>query len=241
VGRTAPIFVAWSLGICALCAVAYCLAFPAPTTGLTTPWLAGWLLERMPRWGYNLLVRGLFSVALIGFLAAMTVALVAGPRALRAGRARRGALLCVCGLLLAAVYCGGPMLWYARSRHAMDEMRAAARARMAELRAHLESGRVEGAQRDTMWQFYARGLYRDEGIAAEIPDANGRLISYQPSEADVAARASYVRMLEGLQSPTGHLMGSAAWTALCLAVGMLTPLRFPWVRRKTGTAAGREE
>jgi hypothetical protein len=239
-GRAAPIVVAWSLGICVFCAGACLLIFPMPLTGLSPP-LSEWLLERMPRWGYNLLVRGLFSLALGSFLAGMTVALVAGPRALRAGRTRRGALLSLCGLLLAAVYCGGPMLWYARSRHTMDEMRAAGRARMAELRAHLESGRVEGAQRETMWQFYARGLYRDEGIAAEIPDARGRLISYQPSEADVAARASYVRMIEGLQPPMGHLTGAAAWTALCLAVGMLTPLRFPGVRRKTGTGTVREE
>ena len=221
-GRGAVLFVAWSLGLCVVCASAYILVFPVLLSG-ATPLLMEWLLERMPRWAYNLLTRGLFTLGMTAFLAAMTVALVAGPRMLRARMTRRGVGLTVVGLILAAVYLVAPMIWYGRSRSRVEEMQTSSRAWKAELRQRLESGQVPEDQRERMWQIYARAVYQDEGITTRIPDANGSLVTYEPAAPDIAARQSYLETLERLQPPTEHVRGAAIWVALCLAAGLLWP------------------
>lgn len=208
-GRSAFLFVAWSLGVCGVCAAAYAS------------------LERMPGWTYDLVTRGLFTLAMTGFLAAMTVALVAGPRTLRARITRRGVTLTACGLLLAAAYVIAPAIWYSRSRSRMEEIQASGRAWKADLRQRLESGQVPEDLRERMWQIYARALFKDEGITARIPDGNGGQVSFEPSEADIAARDAYLETLERLQAPPRRTGGAAIWVALCLAAGLLWPARRP--------------
>jgi len=225
---TAPAIVAVSLVLCVISTVAYLLI--APLFFQSIPWLGAvslsvWLWERIPGWVYNILVRGLFQIALFGFLVAMTVSLVAGPRALRARLRRRGMTLSLCGLLLAAVYCAGPTIWYARSRRTMEELQASGKILMANLRESLEAGTIPEPQRERMWQLYAGAMYRDEGIEVEIPDATGRLVAWQPSDSDIAVRRVHLEMLERLRPPTGQVKGSVAWVALCLGVGLLWPLR----------------
>ena len=236
--RAALRFVAWSLALCIVCTGAYILIFPVVITPLQPlPNISAWLIDRIPRWTYNTLTRLLSSAAIFSFFAAMTAALVAGPRALRARLTRRGVALTVCGLLLAAIYCGGPMLWYARSRQALDALGAEGKARLAEMRERLESGSVPESRREQVWLLYARTMYRDEGARVGIPDASGRLVPYEPTESDIADRRFYVKLLEDLRPPTDHLKGSAFWVGLCLAVGLLTPLRWP---RKPAGAPGNQ-
>lgn len=205
-GRASILFVAGSMGLCAVCAAAYALVAPAG-------------------WASNLVVRGLFTVAMSAFLAAMTVALVAGPRTLRARVTRRGVALTACGLLLAALYLVAPRLWYARSVSRIEEIQASGRGWKADLRQKLESGQVPEPMRERMWQIYARAVYQDEGISVEVPQAGGAPIAFEPTDSDVAARQSYLETLERLQPPAGQARGAAIWVALCLAFGLLWPPR----------------
>ena len=222
-------FVAWSLVLSVVCAGLYFLLFPLPLTAMHRPMPAAskWLFEHIPGWTYSILTRLLSSVAIFSFFAAMTAALVAGPRGLRAGATRRGTVLILGGLLLATLSCGGPLLWYARSRRSLEATQVQGRTVMAELGARLESGSVPDAQREKLWQIYAGSRYRDEGVKVLIPDASGHRIEYEPSESDISGRRSYLKLLDDLEPPTGHLKGSALWVGLCLAVGLLTPLRWP--------------
>jgi hypothetical protein len=133
--------------------------------------------------------------------------------------------LTLCGLLLAAVYCGGPMIWYARTRHVMNEMRTVTNAMRAELRERLEAGEGAEPARERMWQLYASGLYRDEGIVARMSDATGRTMAWEPTDTDIAARRSYLEVQERLQPPAGQVEAAGLWVAVCLGIGLLWPLR----------------
>lgn len=183
------------------------------------------LLKVVPDRVFNVVIQVLYGVSITTFFAACCVALVAGSRALRAGGLRLPALaLTAWGGLLSILLCGGPLAFHEIQMTRMEESARDAKASMESIRERLERGLVPPARRQMAWRLYAEGIYWHEGTAIQYPDEHGEMVTFEPTEADVNSRRTFVQLKDSFRPPYIWTFSALALVSLIVALGVFTPL-----------------
>lgn len=187
--------------------------------------VGGWLLDRLPGRAFNALVSGLGFMSFATLVSGCSVSLITGLRALRVGCIKQGLAMSACGVVLGTLLSGGPLAFHLYMRSTLDHARGASRDTMERIRQRLEAGQFPEDRRHQVWRMYAHSIYRDEGVQAQIPDEHGSMMTYQPTESEVAARHSWNELLKRFRPPHRYTVVAILFVAFLVGLGVFTPVR----------------
>jgi len=184
-----------------------------------------WLLHHLPRVIFDTMIQLSFWVSLAGLVVDCSTSLIAGLRASREGGSKRRSIaLMASGGVLATILCVGPLGAYAYERATLDGLATLVKEGREQIRTRLEAGKIPAAHRERLWRLYASEVYGSEGVVVDIPNEQGKMVAYQPTDAEVATRKWYVENINQMRPPNTQIGWSIAVVAISVGLGLLTPI-----------------
>jgi len=183
------------------------------------------LLRLLPSTIFDTLIQLSFWLFLTGLVVGCSVSLIAALRATReAGSSRQSIALAATGAVLATVLCIGPLGVYAYQRATLRRVEAQLKEDREKLQARLKTANIPATHRARLWRLYASDVYHSDGIVVEIPNEEGEMATYQPTEPEVETRKWYVENVNNMRPPYKLTAWAIGVVAISVGLGLLTPI-----------------
>jgi len=128
------------------------------------------------------------------------------------------------GIVLATVLCIGPLGVYVYQRATLRRVEAQLKEDREKLQARLKTANIPATHRARLWRLYASDVYHSDGIVVDIPNEEGEMATYQPTEPELETRKWYVENVNNMRPPYNLTAWAIGVVAISVGLGLLTPI-----------------